>query len=517
MYNIEAAANQSSGNPMMAGDLAGSDTSQMFGQSSEPLPTSLDPAAAAKVERHLKNDSLAASQDAANTVNNIEAQNQARASMGLPPLPVPGSAPALSSAPQGQAPQMDASAPTAQPQASNSGPSGTDAYKRGLDMEANAVAESAQKQAALLNQAVIDKQTANTAYWENYNKIEADILKQRGHIEANPIDAERYLNSRGTGTKIMQTIGLILGGMGGGRGDNPALGVLKDLINRDVDAQKAELGKKENLLSLNLKRMGNLKDAMQMTTIQNADILSNKLAAEAARAQDPIAKARALQAKAQIDMQVQQQSQALAVNRARGELLNGASESDQKALDAIRVMQTVDPKQAQELQNKYVPGMGLANTEKDAIRMKEVVSASSNTGKGIEKLLQLAKTPGASLSPTSRAEGQTIASLLVGSLNKQVTGGGPMSEKEQELVRSIAADPTKIFSLNSQNVKALETLRARTNDWVRSEAQTSGLKLPGSASPEAQLSPQQKIFLEWSRRNPNTPDAQTFFKKMGVR
>jgi len=48
-------------------------------------------------------------------------------------------------------------------------------------------------------------------------------------------------------------------------------------IDRDIDAQKATLGRKESLLSANMRQFGNLHDATQMTKVMQTDIVSNQL------------------------------------------------------------------------------------------------------------------------------------------------------------------------------------------------------------------------------------------------
>ena len=70
------------------------------------------------------------------------------------------------------------------------------------------------------------------------------------------VDPEHYWSSLSTPAKISTNIGLILGGIGAGltRGENLAYKMLQANIDRDMAAQKAEMGKKENLLQFNMKQ-----------------------------------------------------------------------------------------------------------------------------------------------------------------------------------------------------------------------------------------------------------------------
>jgi hypothetical protein len=75
-------------------------------------------------------------------------------------------------------------------------------------------------------------------------------------------------------------------------------------IDRDIEGQRANLGKSENLLSANMKQFGNLRDATDMTKVMQMDIVKNQIAQAAATAQGPLAQARAQQAIGQIDQQI---------------------------------------------------------------------------------------------------------------------------------------------------------------------------------------------------------------------
>jgi hypothetical protein len=111
-----------------------------------------------------------------------------------------------------------------------------------------------------------------------------------GHIDPN-----HFMGSMDTSSKVTTAIGLILGGMGGGLTGqgNPVQAFLDKQIDRDIQAQQANLNKKESLLSANLKQFGNLRDATEMTRVMMMDGVKLGLQKAAAQAQDPIAKARA--------------------------------------------------------------------------------------------------------------------------------------------------------------------------------------------------------------------------------
>ncbi|SRR6266851_693356 len=75
----------------------------------------------------------------------------------------------------------------------------------------------------------------------------ADEAAKRKEIEAGRIDPSHWLSSRTVGQKIVASLSIALGGIGAGLtgGPNVALGIIQKHIDQDIDAQKANLGKKQ--------------------------------------------------------------------------------------------------------------------------------------------------------------------------------------------------------------------------------------------------------------------------------
>lgn len=224
------------------------------------------------------------------------------------PSPTPNAA-----SPEATPAQPQAAAPSQPP----GDPFGTqayqDAYVKGLDEQkqglagvAQAEGQQSKAEAAALNQNIQQQQQNAQTYQTHYDELNKERQAFQQDVQNQHIDPTHYLSSMGTGQKIGTAIGLILGGLGGGlnkTGSNPVMDFLNTQINRDVDAQKAELGKRENLLSANMRQFGVLKDAQDMTRVMQMDILSSQLKKAASQAGSPAAKARALQAAGQLDQQ----------------------------------------------------------------------------------------------------------------------------------------------------------------------------------------------------------------------
>ncbi len=154
----------------------------------------------------------------------------------------------------------------------------------------NENARIAQQQGHAQASLAADANNKMQGYMEDYDKAMQDY--KDGHINPN-----HYAESMGSVGKVKTAIGLMLGGIGGGLTgqENPALKFLNQQIERDIDAQKTDLGKKANLLTANLHKMGNLKDATEMTRAMMMGIQASQFQEAAAKAQGPMARATALQ------------------------------------------------------------------------------------------------------------------------------------------------------------------------------------------------------------------------------
>ena len=73
---------------------------------------------------------------------------------------------------------------------------------------------------------------------DSYQQLLAEQQKFLYEAQNKEIDPEQYMNSRSTGTKIANAIGLLLGGISSGvlGGENPAMAAIKMHINNDIDA-----------------------------------------------------------------------------------------------------------------------------------------------------------------------------------------------------------------------------------------------------------------------------------------
>lgn len=217
---------------------------------------------------------------------------------------------------------------------------GLQSQKQGLQGQAAASSNEAQ-----LRQQALEEQQAKQEdlMASNQKHIDALNTERQGFMDAvkdQKIDPNRYLANRTVPQRIGNAIGLLLGGMGAGllHQENPAMKFIQNQIDRDIESQKAELGKKENLLSNNLKQFGNQKDAFDMTRIQMNDMTANQLQQAAAKSGSQQAQAIAQQKLGELYSQNAQLVGNMAMRRT---LLGGAAKGQ---IDPSKMLMAVDPK-----------------------------------------------------------------------------------------------------------------------------------------------------------------------------
>ncbi len=183
---------------------------------------------------------------------------------------------------------------------------GYEAQMRGIQQQGAAEGAAARSQADAAAMAQANEQKVINHFTNQYNTLDQERKAFQEDIKNAHINPQHYLQNQDTGQKIATAIGLVLGGMGSGITGtaNPALEFLNKQIDRDIAAQQQELGKKESLLSANMRQFGNLRDATEMTRIMQSDIIANEFRKRAAMSSDPIAKARAMQAAGQLEQSV---------------------------------------------------------------------------------------------------------------------------------------------------------------------------------------------------------------------
>lgn len=187
----------------------------------------------------------------------------------------------------------------------------------GIMGQAEAQSQIGKQEAQAAQQNIQAQQQLLSSFKENSQAVNNEISGAIKDYEQGHIDPMRYVHQMGAGQRISTAIGLLLGGIAGGglHQENPALKSLNQQIENDIGAQKADFGKKENLISAYYKKFGNLRDATDMARVVNAGIYSSKIQLAAAQSADPMARARAMQAIGQLQAQYAPIAQQIAMRQ----------------------------------------------------------------------------------------------------------------------------------------------------------------------------------------------------------
>lgn len=217
---------------------------------------------------------------------------------------------------------------------------GIQEQKAGYRQEAAATGQLGAAEADIEKENQALEQKAYTEYRQKFADIQAEYKNAVSDVEKQHINPNRYQESQTSGQKVMTAIGIFLGGLGAGmtKGENPAMKWLNDQINRDIEAQKAQLGKSSTLLSAYAQQFGNLNDATQMATAVQKGIYASKIRQAGALSKDPIAKAKALQFAGQLDAAAAAEFPKLAASLAASGLLSQSQAQGSSPLAKIQAL-----------------------------------------------------------------------------------------------------------------------------------------------------------------------------------
>lgn len=429
----------------------------------------------------------------------IAATNKNRASAGLPPVEMPQAGQPVTATPTSGisqqatlAPQTAPAVPTA-PNEQGLMQSGYQTEMAGIQQEAKAKADLATAQEKLYNDQIVAQQEIKADYDTRFNALETERKAFMDDIKNGQIDPEAYWKNH---SKVMAGIGMILAGFTPSQAPNAAAEFIEKQMELNIKAQQQNLESKHNLLAANMKQFGNLREAMDMTRIMQADMVNSQLLSAAAKAANPMAKAAALKAAGELQMKYAPLVQKVAANQTLAKITESANKDPKKMSAMIAAVRQLDPERAKDLEARMVPEIGFASSTEGAKGLREMGTTVKTVNDSVNRLKQIAQSTGKSLSPSAISEADTIRNMLIGQLRVPITGPGAMSEGERTILEKSIPDVTSILSLDSSNMKRLNTLQERVNNQYRNQLQMNGLdasKVPGLQSEQDKIKRLQEL------------------------
>lgn len=250
------------------------------------------------------------------------------------------------------------------------------------------------------------------------------------------------MGSMGTVGRISTALGLILGGMGSGLtgGKNLAFEALQNAIDRDVDAQKLQLDKKNNLLTAYYKIYGDMEQAEAATKSQLMSMAQMQAGLITAKSQSKQAEQQNIILQAQTAAKIQQYDDAVAQVSA-----------DKQLSEMTKVPTAVKPTDEQVF--SYIDRKSTSDKQKDLA--KEAYTEYFSGLEGVEVLKQLMNDQAklAELtsykSPADRAQLLATYKVALAPIVKGVTGETRMSDQEfktfiNPLISKVYTDPETV-------------------------------------------------------------------------
>lgn len=394
-------------------------------------------------------------------------QFQMPTAQSVNPLNMMGIQPAAPvQAPQVEAPQAPQMPKTEQPQMTPQQPQAPGMANPYM-AEAKTQGKIARAQVDEYKKAAQEQQRIETDYTTRVTQLDNERNQVVKYLDENPVDAERFMNTRSSGGKVATAIGLILGGIGSGlQGGKPnvALEFLNKQIDNDIKAQIENRHGKENLLANLERKYGNetTAKAVLQSTLQTQ--LANKINQAALASDDQLQLDRANQ----VTQQLMATANAPIQEAAKEQTFNSALQS---GTDFAKLSPYMSEKQ----RARAVPGMGLARDEMSARKInEEIIPAYEGSKLGIQELKSFGVMD--KFNPVSRTKAEAIQTRVIGQMRQVLLGPGTISDTERELVKAVVANPTSIFTLASEG--KLDMLNNALDKDFAARLKGAGLSAP---------------------------------------
>jgi hypothetical protein len=368
-----------------------------------------------------------------------------------PPAPVPAP-------PTNQALSSDQSAPNPQTLASP--------YNAAYDMQKNAITAGAtasgQKndaQSLLMQQSINEqnelerkRQEAEAERQAQLNTKIQDLEKSVSEVSSASVDPNKFWSEKSTGNQILTGIALALGAFGS-TPDNKVVGLLNNLIDRDINLQKWNITNKRDNISAKTGLLGQMRlkfgderqaeEATRMAAIQK---VQNEIMQKSMQYASPEIKANADKLIGELELKKQEARQNFAAF-ASGDLVPKTF-SDAMALKKDKSERTI-------------AGVGMVNDARDAQKIRDAKAAFDTMKASVVQLKALAaKYSGitgsieGAISTNDADRSRIIATDLMMNLNKLYENGVMNEHELEQYKKMIPNDVTAFWSKN--NVQKLQ-------------------------------------------------------------
>lgn len=385
---------------------------------------------------------------------------------------------------------------------------------------AAAVGEKAKAEQQALQQNVIEQNKAVTMYQSALQSLTDQQEHIRADIEEGHIDPEKFWtggkDGHGSHSKIATGLGIILAGFNPTNNPNAAINFLKMQMEQNLDAQKANLSSKNNLLRANLEQFKNIKDATDMTRLQQAGILHAQMMQAAAKAASPMAKAEMESKAGLIYKEYAPLAQRMAMTQAMMRLADGSQgdPSDTRAAEhLLGYMRMQNPEMAKEMETRLVPGVGMAKVPVPNDARKEI-TAHTKLEQALADLDAFTRTHTTLVPGTKEYNVGAQKSMIVQTMLREGLLNTVYREGEQPLLDKLIKSNPGNFLKEYNTLPQIKELQR--NNAVQGNSLRDQYGLPNKKAPVSQGSNQSaQTALAWAKANPKDPRSAAILKRLG--
>lgn len=344
------------------------------------------------------------------------------------------------------------------------------------------------------------EQAAKT-FQESMQKYQQMADKLADDISSTKVDPNKYWADKGSHAKFTAGLAILLSGIGSGLGGghNMALDVIQKNIDRDIDAQKTDLGKKQTLLSENFRQQGNLAAAEAATRAQYEAIFQGKLSQLAAKTNNPMVLSQAQQQIMESRLRMQQHLQPVAQNQMVMQLRDSLNKGGGQGQDPSHYVPYIVPEARQAEVFKEI--QTAQNTKHMASNILAAFDSAAKDNTVMKTGAGLVRTP-----PSVFALHQHMQ---------------PTFQDLEGTVRQAAMDNTfkNVTPMPGDMESSIKTKRQALEQYLQSKmaaptAKGFGIDLSkfGSTSP---IQDDGSRMAAWASANPQDPRAKAVMQKLG--
>ena len=455
---------------------------------------------------------------------------QGEASPTEPPIPPPTTAPAQESPLTQTAPQQVQDVGAPQGSLIQQANQNTNVANQAEMAAAKNTQQAQEQNAQTYGKQTEDLQKVQQHYEELGNDLHSKFDNTANEVAQGKIDPHNWWNSKSTGSKILTAIGMLFAGAGAGVSGHPEMvgNIINSAIDRDIQSQKDNLNNKNTLLSKYLEMYHDMPQAEQATRLTLGAVTEGLINQQAAKLGSQNAINAATMANAQRRQALLPQMEGLARGQmmmkmygdqgkgGQGQQAAGNEEQlVQNQIQDLRDKAIISPhfaQMAKDLENKYLPGIGMAVKEIPE-KVTSQLSAAKDLSQQMARLELFAKQhQGTVMDRAVVNEGKVLAANAQSAL-RVAQDQGVFKPSDQHFIESmISSDPTAFFA-DTRTLPKYRTIHKLNEATMNTLMKSYGVK-PFKGQGES--GNQNQSAIQWLKDNPNDPLAPQVRKKLGL-